>query len=222
MIRIIDTPDAAPTLFPEPDLKALLSYLRTAWDEMRALQPVWWKAKKETTLVAGLFYALNNDERRMRHGVGFGHLVYESTEIEVDTEGMPKQRGRTDILFYHATPMGPGLVFEFKRLDNKSRLRGEYVKEGVSRYVSGKYASTSDFGMMVGMVAGSASTERAALVALLSKPVVIGSLMSMAIAPAAFWTESVYAPAVDFDTLHNRVAGCLQPIIRVGHMLLER
>ncbi len=221
MIRIIDAPDAAPTLFPEPDLKALLGYLRLVWDEMRALQPVWWNAHKETTLVAGLFHALNNDDRRMQHGVGFGHLVYEPTDIDLDAGGMPKHRGRTDILFYHATPMGPGLVFEFKRLDNKNRLRGEYVKEGVSRFVSGKYASASDFGMMVGMVAGSAPTERTALVLHLSKPAVSSSLMSTAITPGAFCSASVYAPDVDFDTLHNRLA-CLQPTIRVGHMLLER
>lgn len=222
MIRIIDAPDAAPTLFPEPDLQSLLGYVRTVWENQRTLQPTWWVAKKETVLVAGLFHALNNDESLMQHGVGFGHLVYERTDIELDLQGMPKHRGRTDILFYHASHMGPGLVFEFKRLDNKGTLRGKYVKEGVSRFVSGKYAETSDFGMMVGLVAGSMLNEQTALTAYLSKASVVSDLMSATIAPAAYWAPSEYAPAVNFDTFHNRPAGCPQPTIRVGHMLLER
>jgi hypothetical protein len=96
--RIIDAPGAAPTLFPSTDLSAFLAYVRGVWDSTKVLNPTWWKAKKETALVGGFYVMLNNDETRMRHGIGFGHFIYEASEIEIHpTTNMPRTVGRTDI-----------------------------------------------------------------------------------------------------------------------------
>lgn len=222
MKRIIDAPDAAPTLFPAPDLAQLLAYVRAIWDELRLLSPVWWSAQRETVLVAGFFEALTNDERLMHHGVGFGHLILETSKVELDATGMPKIKGRTDIVFLHGSHMGPALVMEFKRLNNGSALRGHYVKEGVRRFVTGQYSPEADLGMMVGLVLGSVATERAALLSHFSKPAVVAAIQSKAMSHPAYGDPSQDTPSVDFDTLHDRAAGCLAAEIRVGHILLER
>ncbi len=221
MKRIIDAPDAAPTLFPEPDLNALLAYVRAIWNDLRAIGPVWWNHNRETVLVAGLFHALENDESLMAHGMGFGHLSLEASKVEMD-KGMPKIKGRTDIVFAHASPMGPSLVLEFKRLNNAGPLRGEYVREGIDRFVSGKYSPEADLGVMVGMVLGSVATERSALLAYLTKPAILAKIQSKAMTHTAYGDPSLNAPSLDFDTLHDRPATCLAGEIRVGHMLLER
>ncbi len=222
MKRIIDAPDAAPTLFPEPDLNSLLAYVRAVWNDLRSIGPVWWSDKRETVLVAGLFEALENDERLMAHGVGFGTLFLEASKVELDPKGMPKIKGRTDIVFAHASFMGPSLVLEFKRLNNAGHLRSEYVKEGIHRFVSGKYSPEADLGVMVGLVLGFVALERNALLAYLSKPAVVAKIQSKAMTMPAYGDPSLNAPSLDFDTLHDRPVTCLAPEIRVGHMLLER
>jgi hypothetical protein len=220
--RIIDAPDVAPTLFPPPDLVQLLAYVRAVWDELRLQAPTWWSAQRETVLVSGFFEALTNDERLMRHGVGFGHLILEASSVELDTKGMPRIKGRTDIVFAHASYMGPRLVMEFKRLNNGSALRGHYVKEGVRRFVMGQYSPEADLGMMVGLVLGSVATERSALLTHLSKASVVSAMQSKAMSHPAYGDPSQDAPSVDFDTLHGRPSACLASEIRVGHILLER
>lgn len=222
MIRIIDAPGAAPTLFPEPDLHQLLGYVRLVWDDLRLNKPVWWNLERETKLVAGFYKALINDERLMQHGISFGRLILEASDVDFDANGMPKYRGRTDIQFAHGGPMSPALVFEFKRLNNKGHLRGSYVTQGVARFVSGQYSPESDFGIMVGLVLGSAAAEQAHLTKHLSKPTVAAAFGGQIMSSSAHWAASQYAPALDFDTLHNRAAGCATPQIQVGHMLLER
>lgn len=222
MKRIVDAPDVAPTLFPSPDLAQLLAYVRTVWDELRLQAPTWWSAQRETVLVAGFFEALTNDERLMRHGVGFGHLILETSSVELDAGGMPRIKGRTDIVFLHASYMGPSLVMEFKRLNNGSALRGHYVKEGVRRFVTGQYSPEADLGMMVGLVLGSVATERAALLTYLSKPQVTAAMQSKAMSHPAYGDPSQDSPSVEFDTLHDRPTTCLASEIRVGHILLQR
>lgn len=222
MIRIIEAPGAAPTLFPEPQLHQLLGYVRQVWDELRLNKPTWWNATYETKLVMGFYLALINDERLMQNGIGFGRLLLEVSDVVIDANGMPKTRGRTDILFAHGGTMGPALVFEFKRLNNKSGLRGSYVTKGVARFVSGQYSPESDLGVMVGLVQGSAATEQAALTKHLSKQKVVTAIGAQALPSSGYWATSQYAPALDFDTLHNRAAGCSAMKIQLGHMLLER
>jgi hypothetical protein len=220
--RVINASGAAPTLFPPIHLDAFLAYVRTIWNNTKAISPTWWAAKKETQLVGGFYVALNDDESRVLHGVGFGHFIYEPTEVEIDPKtNMPKAVGRTDIQFAYAAYMGPILTLEFKRLNNKSTLRQKYYKEGVARFVSGKYAHNHDMALMVGLVEGSASTEKTGLLKYLTRHGVKASLSLQPISHLEYGDPSANAPDVDFDTLHAR-PHCPCQEIRLGHVLLER
>ncbi|WP_133149185.1 hypothetical protein [Caulobacter zeae] len=221
MRRVLATSTAAETLFPEPEVGQFLEYVRAIWCEQKSVGPTWWAAKHETTLVAGLFHALNDENKRQEAGVVWGHFVYEATDVELDPQGMPKARGRTDIKFLYAAKFGPELVLEFKRLDNKRPLRKKYATEGVGRFSSGKYSPNADVGIMVGMVAGCALTEKTKLCAYLSEAKVASELSSQAITHPAYGDPSQYG-ALAFDTKHNRPTHCLASTIVVGHMLLER
>lgn len=215
MIRILDAPDAAPVLFPEQNISKLLSCLRTVWTELKVASPVWWSHRHETTLVAGFFAELNNDERRMRAGIGFGHFAIEAQLIELDKKGMPKQVGRTDIRFFYAVEFGPELVLEFKRLDNKATLKKAYALKGVKRFGTGQYSPNADLGIMVGMVDGVVADEVEKLQDYLQRAEVVLETLGTGLANPSHLAE------LDFDTHHHRPA-CASQDIRVGHMLLER
>ncbi|PWG01857.1 hypothetical protein [Sphingosinicella humi] len=223
MKRIINASGAAPTLFPSVDFDAFLAYLRAVWAEIKALSPKWWTAKKETDLVGGFYVMLNDDESQLRHGVGFGHFFYEPTEVEINPKtNMPKPIGRTDIQFAYAAHMGPRLTIEFKRLNNKSPLRQKYFSQGVSRFVSGKYAPSHDTALMVGLVEGSATNEKAGLLKYLRLASTKASLALQPITHPEYGDPSKHGPAVDFDTLHKRPTNCSCEEITIGHILLER
>lgn len=192
------------------------------WDELKAIAPAWWTHRRETKLVEGLHLALNNDVRLMSHGVGFGHLQLESVDVVMGANGIPRQRGRTDIRFCHASDFGPTLVLEFKRLNNARGLRTQYIQNGIYRFVSGQYAPETDFGMMVGLVEGTVAAERVALLNQLGEAGVVAQILSVPMTHAAYGDPSENTPAVDFDTMHNRFPACPAPTIRVGHMLLQR
>jgi len=221
--RIIDAPGAAPTLFPPIEFSAFLTYVRTVWDLIKGIQPTWWNSKKETALVGGFYVMLNNDETRMKHGVGFGHFIYEASEVEIHpTTNLPNTVGRTDIQFAYAAWMAPTLTLEFKRLDNGHSLRRKYFSDGVARFVSGKYAPSHDTAIMVGLVEGSAATEKTGLIEYLRRPQSKTALGLQPMNHPEYGDPSQDAPAVDFDTLHARGPSCSSPEIRVGHILLVR
>jgi hypothetical protein len=89
-------------------MSAFLEYIRTVWFEGRSTRPQWWTARREVDLVAGFFTMLNNDERRMKSGIGFGHFIYEAQEVAINPiTNMPKVTGRTDIQFAHSSEWGP-------------------------------------------------------------------------------------------------------------------
>lgn len=223
MKRIIDAPGAAPSVFPALDMSAFLDYVRTVWIEGRTVRPQWWTARREVDLVAGFFTMLNNDERRMRSGIGFGHFIYEAQDVVINPKtNMPKVTGRTDIQFAHGSDWGPLVTLEFKRLDNKAALRREYFVSGVARFVSGKYAANHDTGYMVGMVSGDVALEKAELLKYLKTPKNAGPLSLQAMNFPEYGDPSLDNPAADFDTMHNRAPGCLCPSIRVGHIILQR
>lgn len=223
MKRIIDAPGAAPSLFPAIEFGQFLGYVRTVWAATKASNPTWWKERKETTLVGGFYVMLNDDETRMRHGIGFGHFIYEASEIEINPKtNLPKTIGRTDIEFAYSGWMGPKLTLEFKRLDNKTSLRQKYFSEGVSRFVTGKYAPKHDTAMMVGLVQGCAQKEKAGLLKYLARPAAKNVLRLQPMTHQEYGDPSQDSPSVDFDTLHDRDASCPCQQIRVGHILLER
>lgn len=223
MRRVIDVPGTVPTVFPPLELGEFLTYIRDVWSEGRKLQPKWWTAVKEVDLVGGFFTMLNNDERRMKSGIGFGHFIYESQDVAIDViTGMPKIIGRTDIQFAHGSTWGPMITMEFKRLNNGAKLRREYLISGMARFVSGKYAHNHDTGYMAGLVKGTTVAERAGLITSFSKNSNIKSLAMLPLTHSSYGDPSVDGPAIELDTRHQRPLGGLTPEIRIGHLLLER
>lgn len=223
MKRIIDVAGAAPTVFPALDMSAFLTYIQDVWSEGRIAKPLWWSARKEVDLVAGFYTMLNNDERRMKSGIGFGEFIYEAQEVIINPlSNMPKVVARTDIQFSHASNFGPKATLEFKRLDNKASLRREYFVSGVYRFVSGQYAPNHDTGYMVGLVKGNISTEKVGMIKYIKTPKKAATLKLQAMNFPEYGDPSIDLPAAEFDTLHGRPAGCLCPTIRVGHILLQR
>lgn len=218
MKRIIQSAGAAPVLFPPQDLTTFLKYVRDVWDDLKAVSPPWWNEKKETDLVSGFFVALDNDDRRMKAGVGFGTFVLEAVQVALDAKGMPKQTGRTDIRFaYSGVDYPPVLIMEFKRLDNKARLRSAYVKQGVLRFTTGKYAPQVDYGIMVGMVLGKRPHEARDLLKYLRRMNI--KTLTRSVSDRTPSVES----ALDFDTDHERLSPpCGIVEFSMGHMLLER
>lgn len=215
LIRVLNVPDAAPVLFPEQDISKFLAYVRDVWTELRAAAPVWWTNRRETKLVEAFFAELDNDERRVKAGIGFGHFTNENHLVDFGPDGMPKQVGRTDICFMYAVNFGPHLILEFKRLDNKARLEKAYATDGVKRFGSGQYAKNVDFGVMVGLVDGAVAQQLTRLQAHLLKTKVMAETQSNRLANPS------HLPELDFDTHHHR-PHCASQDICVGHMLLER
>ena len=223
MKRLIAAPGAAPTIFPSLELSSFLDYIKAVWDEGRTLQPKWWNAKREVDIVGGFFTMLNNDERRMRSGIGFGHFVYESQNVQIDpATNMPKIVGRTDIQFLHGSTMGPHITMEFKRLDNKTKLRREYFISGVARFVSGQYAENHDTGYMVGVVEGDITAEKTGMIKYIRRSTAMSTLKLIPITHPQYGDPSQDNPTAQFDTKHGRNPRCSCKEIRVGHILLER
>jgi hypothetical protein len=79
-------------------------------------------------------------------------------EIPEDDLQTGKERGRIDLRFTHGYREDIYFAFECKRLnkiDSKNKINSlapEYVKEGMMRFVIGKYASSVDKGGMIGYV----------------------------------------------------------------------
>jgi len=82
-------------------------------------------------------------------------IEYESVELDVESE---EQSGRIDLKFCHGYREDVYFAFECKRLnvvDRKGKRRplaGEYVQEGMMRFVGGKYSQGLDKGGMLGYV----------------------------------------------------------------------
>jgi len=82
-------------------------------------------------------------------------IEYESVELELESGTVV---GRIDLRFCHGYREDVYFAFECKRLNVVDRagkrrsLAGEYVKEGMMRFVEGKYAAGLDKGGMLGYV----------------------------------------------------------------------
>lgn len=81
-------------------------------------------------------------------------IRYEDVEIDVDLE---KETGRKDIVFFPSHDGNFYFCLEAKRLNARisgvmTSLADEYVKEGMQRFVSGKYSRHVHHGGMLGYV----------------------------------------------------------------------
>jgi hypothetical protein len=105
----------------------------------------------EDDISVKLYAALINGKDRSRH---MFLIRYEDVEIDTD---LAKETGRKDIVFFPANDEDIYFCLEAKRLNAlvsgvRRALADEYVREGMQRFVDGKYARFVRHGGMLGYV----------------------------------------------------------------------
>jgi hypothetical protein len=125
----------------------ILSYVITTWEQMAAPGP----SDLEDAISVKLYSALIKAKDRDKHAF---LIRYQDVEIDTDLE---KETGRKDIVFFPSSQEEIYLCLEAKRLNAviSSVLRSlayEYVKEGMQRFIDGKYARFIRHGAMLAYV----------------------------------------------------------------------
>lgn len=105
----------------------------------------------EKTVSIRLYSALVKKKDRQRH-----RFLIRYEDVEVDTD-LAKETGRKDIVFYPGLDENYYYCLEAKRLNARvdgimKLLADEYVREGMQRFVAGKYSRKVYHGGMIGYV----------------------------------------------------------------------
>jgi len=134
--------------FQQDLVPAVLDYVVTTWEQMPKPGP----SDLEDTISDKLYSALVNAKRRS----GFPFLIRrEDLEFDLD---LAKESGRKDIVFFPSLQKEEiYLCLEAKRLNAvisgvRRSLADDYVKEGMQRFVDGKYARFVRHGAMLAYV----------------------------------------------------------------------
>lgn len=133
--------------FQQNLVPAVLAYIITAWEQMPKPGP----SDLEDAISDKLYSALVKAKRRN----DFPFLIRRE-DLEFDTD-LAKETGRKDIVFFPSLQEQIYLCLEAKRLNavisgvNRS-LADEYIKEGMQRFVDGKYARYVRHGAMLAYV----------------------------------------------------------------------
>ena len=134
--------------FQQHLIPAVLSLVISTWDRMDKPE----QTAHEDDISLQLFCALKNSKDRSRHPFLIG---YENVEVDTD---LMKVTGRKDIVFFPSlNDEDIYFCLEAKRLNalvsgRRRPLADAYVKEGMQRFVDGKYARYIWHGGMLGYV----------------------------------------------------------------------
>ena len=133
--------------FQQNLVPAVLAYITTTWKQMT--KPG--LSDLEDAISDKLYSALVNAKRRN----DFPFLIRRE-DLEFDTD-LAKEMGRKDIVFFPSHQEEIYLCLEAKRLNAvvsgvRRSLADEYVKEGMQRFVDGKYARFVRHGTMLAYV----------------------------------------------------------------------
>jgi len=136
-------------------LPAVLAYITTTWEQMPKPGP----SDLEDAISDKLYSALVKAKRRS----DFPFLIRRE-DLEFDTD-LARETGRKDIVFFPSLQEEIYLCLEAKRLNAvisgvRRSLADEYVKEGMQRFVDGKYARFVRHGTMLAYVLDG-NTDRA-------------------------------------------------------------
>ena len=135
-------------LFEQDLIPAVLALVISAWDQMQKLG----QDAREDDISVHLYRALLNGKDRNAHAF---LIRYQDVEIHDDVS---KESGRKDIVFFPSLFDEPiYFCLEAKRLNalvsgRRKSLADEYVKEGMQRFVDGKYSRHVRHGGMLGYV----------------------------------------------------------------------
>ncbi len=129
-------------------IPSVLSYVITTWEQMPTPGP----SDLEDAISVKLYSALVKSKDRNAHA-----FLIRYQDVEVDTD-LAKETGRKDIVFFPSLQEQEiYLCIEAKRLNAlisgvRRSLADEYVKEGMQRFVDGKYARFVRHGAMLAYV----------------------------------------------------------------------
>jgi hypothetical protein len=134
--------------FQQNLIPAVLAYVIATWEQMPKPGP----SDLEDAISVKLYSALVNAKDRNAHA-----FLIRYEDVEVDTD-LAKETGRKDIVFFPSLQeQEMYLCLEAKRLNAvvsgvRRSLADEYVREGMQRFVAGKYARFVRHGAMLAYV----------------------------------------------------------------------
>ena len=133
--------------FQQSLIPTVLSHVVSTWERMQ--KPA--QTAHEDDISMKLFTALITSKDRNRHP-----FLIRYEDVEVDTD-LTKAIGRKDIVIFPSTLEEVYFCLEAKRLNAlvsgvRKSLADEYVKEGMQRFVDGKYSRFVRHGGMLGYV----------------------------------------------------------------------
>jgi hypothetical protein len=168
----------------------------------------------ERSISLKLYAALVNAKDRDNH---LFLIRYEDVEVDFD---LATETGRKDIVFFPGSREEIYFCLEAKRLNamisgTSTSLANEYVKEGMMRYVSGKYACRVKHGGMLGYVLDGDINRAMTNV----EANMVGEAVALGMqAPVEFKPSTALNDASARDTHHLRSNdGC---VFRIHHLFL--
>lgn len=144
---IVSDPSSWDDFFQQNLIPAVLAHIITTWEQMPKPGP----SDLEGVISDKLYSAMINAKRRSN--VPF-LIRREDLEFDINLE---KEIGKKDIVFFPSNQEEIYLCIEAKRLNAvisgvRRSLADEYVKEGMKRFVDGKYARFVRHGVMLAYV----------------------------------------------------------------------
>lgn len=139
--------------FPQQSAQMVVSYLVGVWNQLTAHpSPHFGWHLKEPNITKRFKQHLENGSETF--GLS-GMWVAENVSMDLHpVTGAPSNENRTDILYF-SDCVHPSLrlTFEFKKLKDTSHSRKAYFgAQGMGRFLSGTYAKTVPFGLMVAII----------------------------------------------------------------------
>ena len=144
----VGDPSCWDDFFQQNLIPSVLSYVIATWEQMPTPGP----SDLEDAISVKLYSALIKAKARNAHA-----FLIRYQDVEVDTD-LAKETGRKDIVFFPSLQEQEiYLCLEAKRLNAvisgvRRSLADEYVKEGMQRFVDGKYARFVRHGAMLAYV----------------------------------------------------------------------
>lgn len=208
-------------VFPYEDTRQVVALVQKTWDSLVARKiPHFNPDEHEPHLTQFLQSVLNVEK------IDAGLTGDFSAEVHVGdadlATGRMKNRGRADIRYF-SDRVNLDLTFEFKKLkptnDSIQRYRG---KDGMMRFVSGKYSRDQPLALMVGLICSDPDACISKLKSSIIMKEAVDELKLAELEPGK-WLEDPtkeLPPHVRFDSRHSRAHLNGRPDILLCHLFL--
>lgn len=208
-------------VFPYEDTRQVVALVQKTWDSLVARQiPQFNPDSHEPHLTQFLQSVLKVEKIDAGLTGDFSAEVHVS-DADLKT-GKMKNRGRADIRYF-SDRVNLDLTFEFKKLNSTSgSIKKYYGKDGMMRFVSGKYSRDQPLALMVGLISNNPETCISKLKSAIVKKKTAEELKLAELEPGK-WLEDPtkeLPPHVRFDSRHSRAHLDGRPDIMLCHLFL--